>query len=118
QEKHALVSAGRNDRLLDDEFEEIGERLEQTPRSDHVRAAPDLHRRPDLAIGVKHIGGDEQENDQQKNALREHDNQRPEVIGPQLRHVSYSAAVSAPCPSAILEHSAMMAEARAIGLVR
>jgi hypothetical protein len=59
-----------------------------------------------------------EENDEQKHALRDDDDQRPDVIGPQFGHVSYSAAVSAAWPSAITEHCAMTTDARAIGLVR
>ena len=52
QQEHALVGAGRDDRLLEHELEQVGEGLQQPPGPDHVRAAPHLHRRPDLAVGV------------------------------------------------------------------
>ena len=37
EDEHALVGAGRNDRLLEDELQEVGERLQHAPRPDHVR---------------------------------------------------------------------------------
>ena len=51
QQEHALVGAGRNDRLLEDELQKIGEGLEQPEGTDDVRTAAQLHRRPDLAVG-------------------------------------------------------------------
>ena len=68
QQEHALVGAGRNDRLLEHEFQQVGEGLQQAPRADHVRAAPDLHRRPDLAVGEQHVGDRDQQDDQQQHA--------------------------------------------------
>ena len=118
KQEHALVGAGRDHRLLEHEFEEIGEGLQQSPWADHVGAAADLHRRPDFAVGEQHIGHGDQQNDEQQHALRHHDDQRPDIVGPERGHVSYSAAVMVERPCASAEHSAMTAEQRAIGLVK
>ena len=99
-------------------FSKIGEGLQQAPRPDHVRPAPDLHRRPDLAVGIKHIGDGDQQDDQQQQALRDHDDQRPEIAGPELGHCLTPPPSARALPSARAEHSAMAADARAIGLVR
>ena len=54
---------------LSDEFQQVGERLEQAPGPDHVGAAPDLHRRPDLAVGEQHVGDGDQQDHQQQHAI-------------------------------------------------
>jgi hypothetical protein len=77
QEQH-LVGRGRDDRLLQHEFQEIREALQQTPGSDHVRAAPELHRRPDLPIRQQDIGDEDQETRKQQQRLAGHDQQRHE----------------------------------------
>ena len=51
QQEHALVGAGRDDRLLQHELQQVGEGLQQAEGTDHVGAAAHLHRRPDLAVG-------------------------------------------------------------------
>ena len=120
QQEDALVGAGRNDRLLQHEFEQVGEGLEQAPGPDHVRAAPDLHRRPDFPVGIKHVGDGNKQDDEQQHALGHHDDQRPDVIGPELGHrrSSYCAAATAARPCAMAEHSAITAEHRAMALVK
>ena len=80
QEKHALVGAGGDDRLLEHELDEIGERLEQSPRADHVRPAPDLDGGPDLAVGIDDVGDGNQQDDEQQHALRHDDGERPDVV--------------------------------------
>ena len=57
---------------------------------DHVGAAPDLHRRPDLAVGEEHIGDRDQQDHEHQDAFRDHDDQRPDVIGPKLGHAHWS----------------------------
>ena len=47
-----LLARRRDHRLLQHELQEIGEGLEQAERADHVRAAAQLHGRPDLAVGI------------------------------------------------------------------
>ena len=76
QQEHALVGAGRNDRLLEDEFQQVGEGLEQAPGADDVRAATQLDGRPDLAVGEKDIGDEKQQRDEQKQRLSDHDRRR------------------------------------------
>ncbi len=73
QQEDALVGARRDHRFLQHELEEVGERLKQTPWADHVRSAPDLHRRPDLAVGIEHVGGQNEQTDEQQQALPGHD---------------------------------------------
>ena len=50
QEDH-LVGAGRDDHFLEQEFERVGDGLQQAEGADHIGAAAHLHRRPDLAVG-------------------------------------------------------------------
>src|SRR5674476_1047036 len=81
--------------------------------------APHLHRRPDLAVGINDIGdGDQQEHEQQQ-AFRQDNDKGPDIGEEKFGHVHgrYSAAVLV-AALARAEHSAMVAEARAIGLVR
>ena len=54
------------------ELQEIGERLEQPPRPNDIGAASDLHRRPDFAVGVEHISGGNEQDDEQQHALSHH----------------------------------------------
>ena len=70
EQEHALVGAGRDDRLLEDELQEVGEGLQQAAGTDDVRAAAHLHRRPDLAVGVEDVGDEDQQRDEQQQALR------------------------------------------------
>ena len=118
QQEHALVGAGRDDRLLEDELQQVGEGLQQAPGTDHVRAAAQLHRRPDLAVGIEDVGDEDQQDDEQHDRLQQDDQRRQDVEGEEAVHAGpYSAACLKPL-LASAEHSAMTAEARAIGLVR
>src|SRR6185312_2482006 len=98
----------------------VGERLEQTPRADHIRTAPDLHRSPDLAVGEENVGDRDQQDDEEEHALPDHDQERQDVIGPEFGHgrIPYSAAVMAVRPCASAEHSAITEEQRAMALVK
>ncbi|OIQ66629.1 hypothetical protein GALL_517980 [mine drainage metagenome] len=101
QQEHALVGAGWNDRLLQHEFQKVSKRLEQAPGADHVGTAPDLHRRPDLAIGEQNVGDRDQQHDEQQHAFRDHDDQRPEEAGPERAFKKFSHQVTlTPLPSA------------------
>ena len=73
QQEDALVGAGRNDRLLEDEFQQVGEGLQQPQRPDHIGAAAHLHRRPDLAVGVEQEGDEDEQADEQHDALKRRD---------------------------------------------
>ena len=101
QQEHALVGAGRNDRLLQHEFEQVREGLQQAPGADDVGAAADLHRRPDLAVGEQDVGDRDQQHDEQQNALRDHHDQRPEKAGPEraCEEISHQVTLT-PLPSA------------------
>ncbi|GCC49345.1 hypothetical protein chiPu_0033695, partial [Chiloscyllium punctatum] len=101
QQEHALVGAGRDHRLLQHEFQQVGEGLQQSERADHVGAAADLHRRPDLAVGEQDVGDRDQQHDEQQQALRDHDDQRPEEAGPERACEEFSHQVTlTPLPSA------------------
>ena len=54
--KTALSAPAGHHDLLDDVLEEVGEALQQAEGADHVGPAPQLHRRPDLAVGVEQEG--------------------------------------------------------------
>ena len=100
-------------------FSRSAKDCKQAPRADHVRAAADLHRRPDLAVGKQDVGDRDQQDHEHGDALDHDDQQRPEIVGPEFGegHRLYSAACGMR-PDARLEHSAITADARAIGLVR
>jgi hypothetical protein len=51
--KIPLLAVGRNHRLLQDEFQEVGKGLEQAPGTDDVRTTAQLHGCPDLAVGIE-----------------------------------------------------------------
>ncbi len=78
EQEHALVGAGRDDRLLQHELEQVGEGLQQPPRAHHVGAAAQLHRRPDLAVGVKDVGDEDEEDHEERQALHDHQEERQE----------------------------------------
>ena len=86
QQEHALVGAGRDDRLLEDELQKVGEGLQRAPRTDDVRAAAKLHRRPDLAVGVEQIGDEDQQNDDQHDRLQQDDQNRQHVSEEEVFH--------------------------------
>ena len=50
------VGARRDDGLLQHQLEAVGEGLQQAERADHVGAAAELDRGPDLAVDVGHVG--------------------------------------------------------------
>jgi len=83
KQKNAFVGGRRDCRFLQDEFQQVREGLQQAPWSDHVRAAPDLHRRPDLAVGEQHIGDRDQQDHEQQHGLRHDHDQRPEIRSPE-----------------------------------
>ena len=56
EEEQQPVRAGRDDRLLDQHLERVGERLQQAERTDHVRALAQLDRRQHLALGIGQVG--------------------------------------------------------------
>jgi hypothetical protein len=120
EQEHGLVGARWNHRLLEDELQKVGKRLEQTPRADHVRTAAQLHGSPDLAVGVEDVGDEHQQSHQQQQRLRQNDGPGPDISCDETVHgVSrpYSAA-TALAVFAKAEHSAITADARAIGLVK
>jgi hypothetical protein len=56
-----MIGPARDDRFLDQEFETVGEGLQQAERTDHVRPFAQLRVRKDLALGVSQIcDGDQQ----------------------------------------------------------
>ena len=79
QQEHALVGAGRDDRLLEHELQQVGEGLQQAQRADDVGAAAQLHRRPDLAVGVEDVGDEDQQHDEQHDRLQQDDQRRQDV---------------------------------------
>ena len=63
------VGARRDDRLLHQHLQRVGERLQQAERPDHVRAFAQLHRRQDLALGIGQVGDADQQRHQQRQRL-------------------------------------------------
>ncbi len=73
QQEDRLVGAGRNDRLLEDELQKVGEGLEKTPRTHHVRTTAQLHGCPDLAVGQQDVGDEDEQADEEQQRLTDHD---------------------------------------------
>ena len=94
QQEDALVGARRDDRLLEDELQQVGEALQQAEGADDVRAAAHLHRRPDLAVGVEDVGDEDQQRDEQQQALPDDDRARNDVAVRRSRPSLYSAAAA------------------------
>ena len=78
QQEQALVRAVRNHRLLQHEFDQVGEALPQAPGTDDIRPATQLHRRPDLAVGEKDVSDEDQQNDEKNDALQKGQQKRAE----------------------------------------
>ncbi len=117
EQEHALVGARRDDRLLEDELQEVGEGLQKAPGPDDVRTTTQLDCRPDLAVRVEKVGDDDQQHDQKAERLRQDDQRRKHVEGEEAVHVALLGRL----PETVArqaEHSAITAEARAIGFVR
>ncbi len=110
-----LVGAGRDDRLLQHELEEVGEGLHQAERTHHVGALAHLHAGPDLAVRQQQEGEADEHADRDGQHAA-HGHQAPaDGGGPEV----HSAASSRACDSrSEAEHSAMVTLARAMGLVR
>ena len=100
QQEHRLVGPRRDDDLLDDVLQEVGEALQQPPRPDHVRPAPQLHRRPDLAVGVHQEREADEHDDDHRQALRQDQQEEPEAGVEEARPSPYSAAIGAAARSA------------------
>jgi hypothetical protein len=118
--RNTLVGARWNHRLLEDELQKVGKGLQQAPRANHVRTAAQLHGSPDLAVGVEDVGDEQQQSHQHQQRLRQNDGPGPDISCDETVHgVSrpYSAA-TALAVFAKAEHSAITADARAIGLVK
>ena len=115
----ALSAPDGDDDLLDDVLQEVGEALQQPPGPDHVRPAAQLHRRPDLAVGVHQEGEADEHDHRHRQALRQDQDEEAEA-----------GVEEAPCrptpPPAAAAHralasrvsSAITALARMIGLAR
>ncbi len=90
--------------------------MQQAPGADDVRPAPHLHRGPDFAVGIKQEGDDDQEDDEQRHALRHDQGERQTIVSTRTQP-SVPVALSSWLAWSALK-LAMIAEARAIGLVR
>src|SRR5690606_5983415 len=122
KQEDRLVGACRDHRLLEDELQKVGEGLEQPPGTDDVRAAAKLHGSPDLSVGKQNISDEDQKRDQQQKRLGDHDRCRPDIGRNESVHNALSlrahSAATLKLLRASAEHSAMTAEARAIGFVK
>jgi hypothetical protein len=110
--KKRLVGAVGNDRFLEDELQHVGKALPKAPGR-HIGAAPQLHRRPYLAIRVEDIAT-KIKSTTSSTTLYERQQQGPV----QAKSVIGFTRCLARETSASAEHSAITAEARAIGLVK
>ena len=61
EQKDALVGAVRDDRLLEDELQHVGEALPKAEGTDHIGTAPQLHGGPNLAVRVEDVGDEDQQ---------------------------------------------------------
>ena len=112
QHEHALVGAIGDDHFLENEFQKIGKGLQQAEGSHHIGATAKLNGGPDLAISIDQEGHDDEQALSSKATLCS-------TIKPTRNIISfmfYSAACSLR-PFFTAEHSAMVREARAMGLV-
>ena len=83
EQKHELVRACGDYGFRQHELEEVREGLEEANRADHVRAAPQLNRRPDFTVGEKNVGDEQEQRDERQQALPQ-DERRREPIGSQI----------------------------------
>ena len=67
----SAVGPGRDDRLLHQHLQRVGEGLQQAEGPDHVRPLAQLHRRQDLALGLGQVGDADQQRHQQRQRLRD-----------------------------------------------
>ena len=86
KQEDALVGAGRDDRLLEHEFQQVGEGLQQAEGSNHIRPAPHLYRGPHLAVGIEQEGDEDQEDDEQQQALPDDEGDGQAIARPELSH--------------------------------
>ena len=71
QQEHDLVGAGRDDGLLDEQLEAVGQRLQQAVGPDRHRPLAQLHGADHLALGIGDIGhGQQQRHDDQQDLQR------------------------------------------------
>ena len=68
-EQHA-VGAGRDDRLLHQHLQAVGERLQQAERADHVGALRSWIDGQHLALGIGQVGDADQQRHQRRRAPR------------------------------------------------
>ena len=71
-----LAPAGMID-FLEEEFESIGEGLQQAENADDVGPAPHLHGRPDLAVGKNEQGDHDKQRQRRRSAMSGHLAERP-----------------------------------------
>ena len=76
-EEDDAVGAARDDRLLEQQLEAVGERLQQAERADDVGPLAQLHRRQDLALGVGQVGDRDQQRHDDQQDLADDDRRRP-----------------------------------------
>ena len=123
QQEHRLVGAGRDDDFLEHELEEVREGLQQAERADDVGALAQLHRRPDLAVEQQQEGERHQQDHDEGEDLRTARPMPPHMPPPHSKSCSHVALLlrrhrAAARRQRSAAHSAMVAVARAIGLVR
>ena len=86
-QEQETVRSRRDDRLLHQHLDRVGERLQQPERPDHVRSAADLDRGQHLALGEREIGDADQQRHQQRQRLGNRQDKLPEQrVQEELRH--------------------------------
>ena len=86
--------AARDDRLLDQELEPVGEGLQQPERADDVRPLAQLRERQHLALGIGQVGDREQQRHDDRQHLADGNHGRQRVAAPKASHASRSVPMA------------------------
>ena len=92
KDEDELVGAGRDDDFFQQEFPEVGKRLEQAERAHHVRAFAHHHAGPDFPVEQQQECNRQQQNEREQADLAEHQ-KRPPKAPQRLDCIAHGAAL-------------------------
>ena len=119
-DEHEPVGAARDDRLLDQQFEPIGEGLQQSERADNIWPLTQLRIGQHLALDIGQISDGNQQRHDDRDHLADGDDGQPGIA----MSKSYPCVpvccreLAAGAPRKMSLHSAIVGLARLIGSVR